>query len=1084
MSSPLLALWLNRTGAFMKLKTLSLTAIGCIALVMLILAAILYGILAVQRATTRSEEDRLTSWKLADSLRQSSDDLTNLARSYVSTGLPQCETDYITALQIRNGVVPRPAGYSNTWWWQQQRKVDGGVAISLQDLMRRAGFRENEFELLRESERRSNHLVQLENEAFAAMKGRFPDDNGGLNRIGPANPDHARQLLYGAKYHAEKARIMQPIQAFLQAVELRTSQELRQLEQQQTQLAQLALVTVLLALTAILLLGKLIRQHVLNPIDDLIAHVRQGSNGNYSAHIRPHGHNELATLAIGFNRMTDSVENDMAARLESEQLMREAKRAAEAANHSKSEFLANMSHEIRTPMHAILGMLQLLQHTGLSARQLDYSTKAQSAARALLGIINDILDFSKIEAGKMELDCHPFVLADVLRDLGVMLAVCCGTRPVEVLFDVDPHLPQHLVGDAMRLRQVLLNLASNAIKFTEKGEVVIAVKCREQSAAAVTITFAVRDTGIGIAPDKLEFIFSGFSQAESSTTRRFGGTGLGLAISQRLVNLMGGQLAVESEVGRGSVFHFALHLEIDLSERVPLPKTALPGDLRILIVDDNPLARQILQDMARELGWHCEAMASGVQALARLGRGDIGEWHAILLDWQMPEMDGCECARHMRELPGLTAAMVMVTAHGRELLGHQSDRERALFDGYLLKPITHSTLHDAVQEAVNLRHGLPLPHAAMAASMVLQGLRLLVVEDNLMNQQIAQELLRKHGARVEIANGGLDGVAMTLDAAIPFDGILMDLQMPDIDGFEATRRILAQRADAVIIAMTANAQTSDRLACLEAGMKAHVSKPVELAQLLDTIVRHCRKPAPGAPLPPSLPPQAEAVLDASPPLVAPPLVAPPLVDMHTAIARLGGDQTFYQRLLRTFQLSGPALFGQLAEALGLRQFDKVQRDLHTLRGLAASVGASQLAHTLGQAEDRLRQLPDEPNQPPMPQDLAQNLAQDLTRIEQHLHKALHLLKPGPDTDTDLPHDAPAARTQNQADLLQTLDKLAAHLQAGNMQALEVSAALHLQHAPHAALAALDQAVQALDFTLALSECATLKMTLRQTNAAT
>jgi CheY-like chemotaxis protein len=499
-------------------------------------------------------------------------------------------------------------------------------------------------------------------------------------------------------------------------------------------------------------------------------------------------------------------------------------------------------------MNAILGMLKLLHGTDLNARQLDYTSKAESAAQSLLGLLNDILDFSKIDAGKMTLDPQPFELDRLLRDLSVILSSNLGNKPVEVLFDIDPTTPKTLIGDALRLQQVLINLSGNAIKFTAQGEVVLQIKVLSRSGADTLLRIAVRDSGIGIAPENQQHIFDGFSQAEASTTRRFGGTGLGLSISKRLVTLMGGELALDSVLGQGSTFHFTITLPVAEQEinqqRLPAPRQ--PGPLNVLIADDNAVARELLGHMARSWGWQVDLAANGAQAIERVqvrAQTNQAPYQAIFMDWEMPGMDGWETLTRLRQtLAGSAAPIsVMVTAHGRDALSQRSAQERASLSAYLVKPITASMLYDVVAEARAVRSK---PRASSRASTEkigrLQGMRLLVVEDNLINQQVARELLKREGALVEIVDNGLLGVTAVAQAngTTPFDAVLMDLQMPVMDGFAATYAIRHELGLTTlpVIAMTANAMASDREACLAAGMNEHVGKPFNLTHLVTLLL--------------------------------------------------------------------------------------------------------------------------------------------------------------------------------------------------------------------------------------------------------
>ena len=655
---------------------------------------------------------------------------------------------------------------------------------------------------------------------------------------------------------------------------------------------------------------------------------------------------------------------DVTERVQHEQFLQEARDVAEQATLSKGQFLANMSHEIRTPMNAILGMLKLVRSTDLNERQLDYINKADGAAQSLLGLLNDILDFSKIEAGKLELDPQSFTPERVLRELSVILAANLGNKPVELLYDIDPAIPKQLIGDALRLQQVLINLGGNALKFTQAGEVVVHMRVLEQQPQHTRLRIGVRDSGIGIAPENQAKIFGDFSQAEASTTRRYGGTGLGLSICKRLVELMGGELKVTSALGMGSNFYFDITLP-KVEVPAEAPSDAAPQAMHVLVVDDNAVARDLLVAMLQSIGWQTEQAADGAEAIRMVqdrGQRQLAPFQAIFVDWEMPQLDGWETLAKLRDLgPAYGSPIcVMLAAHSRQGLAQRSAQEQATLNAFLVKPVTSAMLREAVAEArmgrTNFRKN---ERKSPRSGRRLQGMRLLVVEDNLVNQQVARELLNSEGAEVELADNGLAAVSTVTQTrhTAPFHAVLMDVQMPVMDGFSATRVIRKDLGMETlpIIAMTANAMASDREDCLDAGMNDHVGKPFDLNYLVKVLLQTTgfqvvatplaeEEPQPQTqpPLPtPPAPPKDERAAAAAMPV--PRLDGQIEVDLETALQNLEGMKELYVDLAEQFIGELENTVFEYRHALSESKVADATRQMHTLKGTAATLGVMALS---------------------------------------------------------------------------------------------------------------------------------------------
>lgn len=758
----------------------------------------------------------------------------------------------------------------------------------------------------------------------------------------------------------------------------------------------------------------------------------------------------FAVRVLGINR-------NVTLEHEAQEVLLAAKKAADDASRAKSEFLANMSHEIRSPMNAVLGMLTLLKQTPLNVAQLDYASKAESAGRALLGILNDILDFSKVEAGKLTLDPHPFSLDQLLRDAAVILTANVGEKPVEIFYQVEPGLPGWIHGDAMRIQQILINLAGNAVKFTAQGEVVLAVyRVVERGTPSdpdqLCLGFSIRDTGIGIAPEECERIFEGFSQAEASTARRFGGSGLGLAICQRLVALMDGTLTVESALGHGSIFRFQIQCQrATAPEREVRPDVARLSGIHCLVVDDHGAARAALIAMLNSFGWQADAAGSGEEALALLALHRTMPYQAIFVDWQMPGMDGWETTERIRQLPGMgdACAIIMVTAHERRMLAQREARSGSLIDGVVMKPATASALFDAVANAVGKgRQPAAQVTGQGGRARRLAGLRLLLVEDNPVNQQVARELLAGEGAIIHTVGDGQAALDALGQAALAFDGVLMDVQMPNMDGYTATRAIRAGLGmhTLPIIAMTANAMSGDRALALAAGMNDHIGKPFDLDRLVAVILQQSGRPAPAH--------AGTAAQDSDAPLTRAGF------DGDAALVRFGGSVKIFHGALIRFVADVAAAVTAVPPILPERERAKVAAALHSLRGMAATVGASDMAAIALQMEHGLDAL----SQAQWAQAHARLLAASgqATVCARELVIVLEARLPLP----------PARAAADRALLPQALQALQKQLAASNMEALALFDALMTNYGQQVPghFAELDSAIRQFDFKAAAQLC--------------
>ena len=918
-----------------------------------------------------AQDHRQASLKIVNDLQEETERLTSLVRSYTATGEPRYLLYYDDILNVRMGQRPAPNLADAHAYWDnviagriRHAFPAEGNKRSIVDLMQQQKFSDDELASVRKVIDATSAMNTIEKTAFAATQGLYDPATKKFVNDGPPQREFASQLVNSADYVALKADISTAVAQLIASTDKRTREGVEKAESLLERSILLSIICMAATIVMAFFALRVIKQRVLVPIHRLGTNADQLAQGNYATRIDERGGvEELSVLAATLDSMARAIEGDIGRRHAIQLELEAARKQAVDATQAKSMFLANMSHEIRTPMNAILGMAYLALKSDLNPRQHDYVAKIHDAARSLLGVINDILDFSKVEAGRLELEIGRFRVEDVAGSALSLLRQKAHEKDIELLFDVtESRLLGEggaLMGDALRLGQVLNNLLANAVKFTHSGYVKLLINVDERTDVSETLRFTVRDTGIGLTEEQIGRLFQEFTQADGSTTRKYGGTGLGLTIAKKLVELMGGKIWVESVPGRGSSFIFTASFPLTTPPAPPSDPLPRADSMHVLVVDDQPDATLALADLLSALGVG-SAMTNGIEcacdgetALRMIDEAESAgrPFDLLLIDWVMPNVDGAGVLRALQAKTGKKMPLpVVVSAYDSEIIHRTAEDLGARH--FVAKPVLPESLRELVK---GLAGEAPAPRPIGRSSDAgdsLKGLRVMLVEDNPINLQLAQELMESKGAEVIVAANGKE--AVDLITAMPADSlsaVLMDLQMPVMDGYEATRLLrLDPRFVALpIIAVSAHAMTDELERCRVLGMNAHISKPIEPELLFSTLAKLGRARSVVRPGPTSA-----AFAAAGPKEESERLPAIDGLDTRSGLYHAGGRTALYIRLLQRFGRDYGTFVDSVREMARAADWEDAARQAHTLKGIAGSLGATLLQVIATDLETALR----------------------------------------------------------------------------------------------------------------------------------